>query len=374
MTKKDNHNSEAEEQLTLTMMDNTAVAEPDAGTDHEDSTLLNDDHTNDDTMEARSNDDENKIMSKLIMSKLNNISARLDRIEAALGITTCTTDDTANTSSAATVITSTNITAITNKPTKSKMKTTIPWTHHPNGQHLPSPTSHSSSPTQSSTNEVNLHFYDNEYHCLPQHWVLPRLSFEGLMVYWFLGDPSNGVPPLIKVGGTEFKNIQRGVRKRSDMKYLMKHVERKGREENCYMDHVKDWTPDNVRLLFDQTNKYFDYPNRNSPHTKFDKLSWETVCHNVRRNKGVLVGEELPSPSTLISVTEDTVGNTGENAVTGTSIAPLEDDNDDTAAVATAAALTIAVSNNANDVQMTDVSAVIPESKEEGTKAHEVEL
>lgn len=150
--------------------------------------------------------------------------------------------------------------------------------------------------------EVNLHYYDNGYHVLPEGWILPRLSFEGLMMYWYFGDPSAGVPPLIKVAGTEFKNLPRGVRKRSDMKYLMKHVERKGKNENCFIDNLNDWTPDSVRNLYARTKQFFEYPNKSSAQTKFDKLSWETVCHNVRRNKGILVGEEAPAPAQLINI------------------------------------------------------------------------
>mmetsp|Transcript_25410 Transcript_25410/g.37992 ORF Transcript_25410/g.37992 Transcript_25410/m.37992 type:complete len:446 (-) Transcript_25410:237-1574(-) len=153
-------------------------------------------------------------------------------------------------------------------------------------------------------NEMSLHFYNNEYHVLPEGWVLPRLSFEGLVQFWFLGDPTAGVPPLIKVGGTEFKNLPRGVRKRSDMKYLMKHVERKGRELGCYIDNIDDWTIGSVRNLFARTKQYFEYPNKSSAQTKFDKLSWETVCHNLRRNKGYLLGEE-PSTHTSTEEVED---------------------------------------------------------------------
>ncbi len=144
----------------------------------------------------------------------------------------------------------------------------------------------------SSIQEINLHFYDNEYHVLPQGWILPKLNFEGLMQFWYLGDPSSGVPPLIKVGGTEFKNLPRGVRKRSDMKYLMKHVERKGKEIGCFIEDINDWSLEAIRNLFNQIRSYFEYPNKSSTQTKFEKLSWETVCHNLRRNKGVLVGED----------------------------------------------------------------------------------
>jgi len=151
--------------------------------------------------------------------------------------------------------------------------------------------------------ELNLHFYDNEYHVLPQEWILPRLSFEGLMLFWYLGDHNAGVPPLIKVAGTEFKHIPRGVRKRSDMKYLMKHAERKAKELGCYIENVDDWTPDLVRNLFAKTRQYFEYPNKSSAQTKFDKLSWETVCHNLRRNKGLLVGEESLKKSEVESET-----------------------------------------------------------------------
>ena len=147
-------------------------------------------------------------------------------------------------------------------------------------------------PQGTSIQEINLHYYDNEYHVLPQGWILPKLNFEGLMQFWYIGDPSSGVPPLIKVGGTEFKNLPRGVRKRSDMKYLMKHVERKGKELGCFVEGINEWSLDSVRTLFDHTRSYFEYPNKSSTQTKFEKLSWETVCHNLRRNKGVLVGED----------------------------------------------------------------------------------
>ena len=60
----------------------------------------------------------------------------------------------------------------------------------------------------------------------------------------------------------------------------------------CFVDDINLWSMDSVRTLFNQTRTYFEYPNKSSTQTKFEKLSWETVCHNLRRNKGVLVGED----------------------------------------------------------------------------------
>lgn len=201
----------------------------------------------------------------LVLSKLDTILVRLDRIEAMT--TTTRTERSSPTTKAA-----------TNRPVRPRVKNTCP--------------SMMKTLQGAPIHEMNLHFYDNEYHVLPEGWVLPRLSFEGLMEYWYLGDPSSKVPPLINVGGTEFKSLPRGVRKRSDMKYLMKHVERKARELGCYIDNINNWSIESVRNLYARTRQFFEYPNKSSAQTKFDKLSWETICHNLRRNKGVLLGEE----------------------------------------------------------------------------------
>lgn len=211
----------------------------------------------------------------LVLSRLDDIASRLNRIERALNIMPTITSATANRTMA-------KPSAFNSAAESLKAKSLIK-----NGA--------------GAAGHLNLHFYDNEYHVLPQDWSIPRLTFEGMIVYWYLGDSSSGVPPLVKIGGSEFKTLPRGVKKRSDMKFLMKHVERKARDEGCFIENVNEWTQDAVRTLYAKTRKYFDYPSKTTAQTKFDKLSWETICHNLRKHK-VLVGEELPLPSEIVDV------------------------------------------------------------------------
>lgn len=251
----------------------------DAAQVNDDHLILTEDSTTENLKESyASMSDSDKIDMALV--KIDAIMSKLDRIESALLASNRLSTSTTNSGGAI------------GGASKAKLARAWPDPYRKSGK----------STSASSSQEPNLHFYDNQYHVFPQDWVLPRLSFEGLMVYWFLGDPSVGVPPLMNVGGSEFKNLSRGVRKRSDMKYLMKHVERKGREAGCYIDDFNDWTDDAVRNLYAKVRKYFEYATKSSAQTKFDKLSWETVCHNVRKAKGILVGENPPEPSSITAI------------------------------------------------------------------------
>ena len=76
------------------------------------------------------------------------------------------------------------------------------------------------------------------------------------------------------------------------MRYLMSHVERAGKEANCWEADPRMWTKAKVLRLYDMQNHCFKYKYKRE--CRFHELDWTTIKNKVYYNKGRLVGEAEP--------------------------------------------------------------------------------
>ena len=76
------------------------------------------------------------------------------------------------------------------------------------------------------------------------------------------------------------------------MRYLMSHVERAGKETNCWEAESRMWTQAKTLRLYDMVNHRFKYKYKRE--YRFHALAWMAIKNKVYYNKGRLVGEAEP--------------------------------------------------------------------------------
>ena len=101
------------------------------------------------------------------------------------------------------------------------------------------------------------HFYDTaedsgkKATLLPPDFVVPKMTIHAACLMWFLGDKSNGIPPLSNVGFDDMPGkSQTNTRKRfSDLRYLMGVVEKEAKTAGVFHRHP---TVEQVQVMFNK--------------------------------------------------------------------------------------------------------------------------
>ena len=75
-----------------------------------------------------------------------------------------------------------------------------------------------------------------------------------------------------------------------DMKLLMKHVERAGRDAGVWITHANDWTSAATTLLYEKIIRRFKIPS--ARNRVYERILWKTYLNMVKKNKGL-----VPLPS-----------------------------------------------------------------------------
>ena len=86
------------------------------------------------------------------------------------------------------------------------------------------------------------------------------MTFVQLITMWLTGDQENGVPPLRKVTVYHWRNhATQHCRIRSDMQFLMKHVERVARSNGVQKENPHVWTTGETLELYESVVSKFKY-------------------------------------------------------------------------------------------------------------------
>ena len=95
---------------------------------------------------------------------------------------------------------------------------------------------------QTQSNGPGWHVYGGAFHMLPELWRIPSMTFLQFITMWLTGDQENGVPPLCSVTVYHWRNHATQYRHvRSDMQYLMRHVERAARDKRVWIENRHEW-------------------------------------------------------------------------------------------------------------------------------------
>ena len=127
------------------------------------------------------------------------------------------------------------------------MRETIP--HSSEGFGVRNPEDNST--TRPSMQRVTrLHAYGGKFHILPKEYVIPTLTLASFLAFFLVGLPQEGVPPFRLVKPVDLKESNKGKKTNAkiltDMKQMMKFVERAGRELNVWEEDPGRLTPATV--------------------------------------------------------------------------------------------------------------------------------
>ena len=138
-----------------------------------------------------------------------------------------------------------------------------------------------------------LHYYNGQYHMLPQGWEYPRgMNLKAVFHLYLIGNRVHKVPPFAIIKNCkDVKHLKRGRKTLDGMRYLMKHAKRglelDGRGD-LYMDDVWDWNVTKVNAFYSAVLCKFKYGKHNRD---FEGLSWLTLLRDLYNRKGKLFGE-----------------------------------------------------------------------------------
>ena len=135
--------------------------------------------------------------------------------------------------------------------------------------------------------------YGGAFHMLPEVWRIPSMTFLKFITLWLTGDQENGVLPLRSVTVYHWRNHATQYRRvRSDMQYLMSHVERAARDKRVWIENQHKWTTNETLVVYEKIRAKFKYPSSSGrAKSRFSEFSWRTIVNLVRNHKGKLIGE-----------------------------------------------------------------------------------
>ena len=115
-----------------------------------------------------------------------------------------------------------------------------------------------------------------------------------MLSMWYCGDISKNIPPYRLLKGADVKHLKGGKQKLSNMKSLVKHVERAAVEIANLPDLVKQqWSPRDVLDLYYAVKHLFEFPSLIDKRTqRFEQLNWKTFYNILSKRKGRLYGEQ----------------------------------------------------------------------------------
>jgi hypothetical protein len=128
---------------------------------------------------------------------------------------------------------------------------------------------------------------------VPQGFVLPKMSLQTLIIYWFCGSQQPRIPPLHMLKAhrdfPEKKNSMKSTL--CQMRRLVHHVKRAGGIRGFSFIQGEAWTSGRATRLYELVAGMFAFPSVNNRERRHSQLSWKTVHDQLIKNDCKLVGE-----------------------------------------------------------------------------------
>ena len=119
----------------------------------------------------------------------------------------------------------------------------------------------------------------------------PSMPFPNLIQMWHCGDLAKNIPPYKMLRSADVKHLKHGSKKLSNMKTLMKHVDRAARLKDKSHLLKRSYTVEDTLVLYHEVKSCFAFkPIRK--RRRLEQISWKTYYNIIIKRKGVLVGFE----------------------------------------------------------------------------------
>ena len=117
-----------------------------------------------------------------------------------------------------------------------------------------------------------------------------------MLTMWYCGDISKNIPPYQLLKAVDVKDVRGGKQKISNMRSLVRHVERAARFANLSHLVKKKWEVRDVLDLYSAVKHLFEFPSLISgKQWRYEQLGWKTYYNILAKRKVRLFGEQLDS-------------------------------------------------------------------------------
>ena len=114
-----------------------------------------------------------------------------------------------------------------------------------------------------------------------------------MLCMWYCGDISKNIPPYRLLKAVDVKELKGGKQKLSNMRCLVRHVERGAAIVNLRHLVKKKWETRDVLDLYHAVKHLFEFPSLvNGKQRRFEQLGWKTFYNILAKRKGRLYGEQ----------------------------------------------------------------------------------
>ena len=143
-----------------------------------------------------------------------------------------------------------------------------------------------------------MYCWGGRLHNVPENFVLPRMTLQTLIIYWFCGSIQPHCPPLKYVNHRDFPGKEKYMRVQlNQMKRMIKEVVQAGQKVGFF--HGNRLNMNNTgraTQLYEAVHKLFEFKTNsmNQPmnhNRRHSSLMWKTYHNTMQKNKWKLVGE-----------------------------------------------------------------------------------
>jgi len=120
------------------------------------------------------------------------------------------------------------------------------------------------------------------------------MSFVNMLGMWYCGDISKNIPPYRLLKACDVKGMKGGKQKISNMRCLVRHVERAAGLANVEHLIMNRWDQRGVLDLYGAVKHFFEFPSLvgGKHKRRYEQLCWKTFYNIlITKRKGRLYGE-----------------------------------------------------------------------------------
>ena len=139
-----------------------------------------------------------------------------------------------------------------------------------------------------------MYCWGGKLHNVPENFVLPRMTLQTFITYWFCGSNQPHCPPLKYVKHNDFPGKERYMRTvLAQMGRMMKEVVRAGRRVGfLHGNRLNLNNTGRATQLYEAVHKLFEFQSMSVGHDRrHSSLMWKTYHNTMQKNKWKLVGE-----------------------------------------------------------------------------------
>ena len=131
---------------------------------------------------------------------------------------------------------------------------------------------------------------------LPDKFVFPNHTLSSLVVAWYCGNQTTGIPPYKVLRAWDVNEVKGMKQKLTHMRKLMKQVEKAARIVNLPHLVKKKMTEKEARFLYTSTRHLFLIPSEENKTRRYETLSWKSYYNLLSKRKWRLFGEKSEVP------------------------------------------------------------------------------